>query len=106
MKAIHLIQNRQEIALMPKPKAPGSKEWTSGYWEITLEQAEELKEAEIFFHEKKAEPSFFGGIIKDYQIADKPEWLGHIIFTFLPDPSFRGKIAGRGGWTKDIKIVE
>ena len=63
MKAIHLIQNNPE--LRPKPVAPGSQTYESGFWWLSIERAKSFKGENIFFYDNKLSESFFGGVIKD-----------------------------------------
>lgn len=104
MKEIHLIQ--KDPALRPWPKQKGSHEYESGFWDISPERARQAKEAEIYFHDKQAGPSFFGGRITDFRVkADNP-WAGRIIFSFEASRDFKGKKTGRDGWSMEMKFVE
>ena len=59
MAAIHLIERENFIS-----RVTGSQtEYESGYWALSENQARELVGANIYFHERQVEPSFYGGVI-------------------------------------------
>ena len=88
MKAIHLIQSDAKLA--PKPVAPGSHLFESGFWSLSIKQAESLIGGNIFFHEKQLSPSFFGGVITSYRVQQGGEWHGRVIFKFGSLVSHKG----------------
>ena len=44
--------------------------YTSGSWDITETEAKRLVGGSIYFHETKAEPSYFGGTVVGYDVID------------------------------------
>jgi hypothetical protein len=88
VKAIHLIQNNSE--LLPKPVAPGSQTFESGFWALPIEKAKAFIGGSIFFHERQISPSFFGGIIKDCWVQQDGEWKGRVVFKFDASASHKG----------------
>ncbi len=103
MKELHLIQ--KDTALTPWPKEKGSREYESGYWDISPERAKEAIGAEIYFHKKQAEASFFGGRITGFRIKTDAPWCGRVIFSFESANAFRDRKTGRDGWSMEMKIV-
>lgn len=103
MKAIHLIQNNPD--LRPWPTEKGSQDFKSGYWDLTPAQAKSALGAHIYFHERKVAPSFFGGIITDYEIKPDDPWKGRIIFTLKQSRESKEVRTERQGWSMVMKIV-
>ena len=96
MKSIHLIQ--KDNALLPKPIAPGSPIFESGFWHIDIEKAKTLLGKDIYFHEKQISPSFFGGIIKDCRV-EQYEGQNRVVFQFEAKASHRGvRPTNLDGW--------
>jgi hypothetical protein len=104
MKEIHFVQNDPE--LRPWPKNKGSTEYESGFWSIPYHRAQESIGAAIYFHEKQASPSFFGGIITGIRVNEDLPWIGRIIFSFQALKGFKGNITSRHGWSMEKKIVD
>jgi hypothetical protein len=104
MGAIHLIRNDPKLPQI-KPVEPGSDLFQSGYWVISESTAEALKGGAIFFHEKRSEPSFFGGEIMGFQKVVAGEYAGRIIFTFKSNLSCKGVKTPRNGWSQEMKLV-
>jgi hypothetical protein len=100
MKAIHLIE--KENLFTQLSRVPPRYE--SGYWNVSVETADELKGGNIYFHKKQAELSFFGGAIFDFRVQDQGEYKGRIVFLFEFNPQCRGVSAG-GNWNVEKKIV-
>jgi len=99
-RGIHLIERSGRIQ-----KIEGSVH-ESGFWDVTLQTAQELVGGEIYFHKKQKEPSFFGGKIVGYRIHDgDDEYHGRIIFRFESSREHRNVSAGAGGWSYEKKIV-
>jgi hypothetical protein len=88
VKAIHLIQ--KEPKLLPKPIAPGSQIYESGFWSLPIEQAKSLIGRSIYFHEKQLTTSFFGGVIKDCWVQQEGEWKDRVVFRFEASASHKG----------------
>ena len=68
----------------------------SGYWPITEEDAKRLIGGMLYLHEAKPEPSYFGGIVERFRVAEEsevpePQLKGRMIFTFRPTLDMRGK---------------
>lgn len=104
MASIHLIRNDPKLPQI-KPVQPGSDLFQSGYWVISEAKAAALKGGKIFFHDKKAEPSFFGGEITGFQKVVAGEYAGRIIFILKPDPACKDIKTPRDGWAQEMKIV-
>lgn len=49
-------------------KVKGMPIFTSEAWDIPSEDARKLLGGEIYFHETKGKPSYFGGIVKAFRI--------------------------------------
>lgn len=91
---VHFVENHRRM----KP-IPGSLDWESGYWyRFGKKNAEALKGGFIFFHTRQAEPSYGGGVIRNYRIEAQGEFKGRYVFTYRPSPKFVGISAGAGGW--------
>ena len=96
MKAIHLIQYNP--ALVPKPIAPGSQLYESGFWWLPIKRAETFIGGDIFFYENKKSKSFFGGVIKDCRVQEY-EGQDRVVFKFEALLSHKGKRpANPEGW--------
>jgi hypothetical protein len=105
MNAIHLIQKDPKLAPRPEcPKDPTSL-WRSGFWAVSEAMARRLTGAMIYFHEKQDARAKRGGEIVDYELVEEGEYAGRIIFRFREDPSAKGKLTGRDGWSMEKKIV-
>jgi hypothetical protein len=105
MPALHLIQNQSHPKLLPKPEQPGSDVWISGYWVLAVDTVRSLIGGRVYFHKAQAKPSFFGGEILDFRVANEPPYAGRIILLFQFDPQARGVRAGPEGWAMEMKIV-
>ena len=81
-------------------------EWESGGWKLAEDKAKQLVGGEIYFHKKRAEPSFYGGTILGYRVHQDDEHGGQIVFKLRYSPSCRGLRTDKTGWTKDVKIIE
>ena len=104
MKAIHLIQKYPD--LLPWPVENESTTYESGYWKLTPERAQQLIRKKIFFHKKKSEASFFGGIIESYRIMEDHPWEERVIFRFKALRELKGKVTETTGWKMEMKFVE
>ncbi|MEO8005430.1 MAG: hypothetical protein ABI771_11030 [Betaproteobacteria bacterium] len=89
------------------PLVRGGNEWESGNWDIAEKKAEALVGSRIYFHQKQAEPSYFGGTITAYRVlpVDHPQTPGRIVFTFVRDAQGRGFTAGSTGWRNEQKTI-
>jgi hypothetical protein len=104
VKAIHLIQ--KDSNLLPKPSAPGSHIFESGFWYIDLEKAKKLIGKDIYFHEKQISPSFFGGVIKDCRV-EQYEGQARVVFQFEVKVSHRGiRPQNPDGWNRVMNFDE
>lgn len=104
MPSLHLIQNQSDPKLLPKPEQLGADVWISGYWNLALDTVKSLVGGQVYFHKAQAKPSFLGGEILDFRMADEPPYAGRIILLFRPDPQAKGVRAGPGGWSMEKKI--
>ena len=83
----------------------GGDVWESGFWKVSTETATRLIGADIYFHEKKKDPSFFGGRILDFRPSDSPAFLKRIIFKFEASAKHSGVTTDANGWGMEKKIV-
>lgn len=90
-----------------RPVTKGSSEWVSGNWDVSEGKAAALVGKRIYFHEKQAEPSYFGGVITSYGVLppDHPETPGRIVFTFTRDDDGKNFVAGPTGWRNEQKTI-
>ena len=98
-KRIHLI----EKADMFERLSDGSYE--SGYWALFPATAQALVGGDIYFHETRAKPSFFGGTIIGFRAQPLGEYKGRIIFHLKPDKGHKGIMAGAGGFQSEKKVA-
>ena len=101
MSAIHLIEKESLFRRV----AESPTEYESGYWALSAGEAEALVGANIYFHERQIEPSYYGGTIVGYRVQRGEPYDGRIIFRFQPKPDCRGVRAGGDGWQFEKKIV-
>ena len=90
-----------------RPVAKGSNEWESGNWDVSQEKAASLVGKRIYFHEKQAERSYFGGVIIGFHVLPEnhPETPGRIVFTFTRDEQGKDFLAGTDGWRNEQKTI-
>lgn len=98
-RRIHLIERDDHFVQL------GNSVYESGFWKLTEEKAELLKDGMIYFHKAQDEPSFYGGRIIDYRIQQEGEFVDRIIFKFQYMAECRGFRAGRDGWSQEKKLV-
>jgi hypothetical protein len=56
--------------------------YESGYWTLYESEAQRLVNGMLYLHQKKAEPSYFGGVISGYRIStDVEPYPGKIVFS-------------------------
>jgi hypothetical protein len=96
MKVIHVIAHRVDGSSKPRNMdVIDRKEATywSGYWDIPLEEAQSAIGGMIFLHERKREPSYFGGEILDarYYHHTKSPRPHRVVFTIRSLKSCRGQ---------------
>jgi hypothetical protein len=79
----------------------------SGDWVVSIEKAESLIGARIYFFDKQADESYYGGVIESYHLSPlNPEKKqDRVVFTFLADEEGRGFKAGADGWKNDQKTI-
>ncbi len=65
-------------------KATNVPEYESGYWVLSETQVKQLRNGFLYLHEKKSEPSYFGGVISGHRLAshDEPS-PGHVVLTVI-----------------------
>jgi hypothetical protein len=98
-KRIHLIENDGRI------KRVDGQIWESGYWVVGKEKADGLIGGSIFFHAKKASPSYYGGKILSWRLQEDGEYRGRVIFTFEFQADHKDFVAENEGWSQEKKIV-
>ncbi len=99
--SIHLIERLGLI----RPVAGSAGEFESGFWAVAEETAADLVGGDIYFHKKRAEPSFFGGRILGFRRQIEGEYVGRIIFRFRSEMDHEGVVTEREGWGMEKKIV-
>lgn len=79
MAKVHLIcRNGRHL----KPK--DGPEYESGYWVFSETQIKELLNGTLYLHQKKSEPSYFGGMISGHRLAAPEEPSpGHVVLTVI-----------------------
>lgn len=66
--------------------------FTSEAWDISSEDAEKLLGGIIYFHDTKRKPSYFGGIVRGYQIIDTNNAHSErVVFTIEATREAKGK---------------
>jgi hypothetical protein len=79
--------------------------FTSGYWDLSEQEAAAWVGHGIFFHRAQAEPSHKGGQIMGYERASEGEYVGRIIFMVQGDEASVGVSTPAMGWQRWIKRV-
>jgi hypothetical protein len=106
MAAIHLIKNDRGLpSIIPIGEQEGSDIYYSGYWLIAEAKAKNLIGENIFFHKRKTEPSFFGGVIKCAVKVDQGMYPGRTIFIFKSDQACIGITTPPDGWAQEKKYT-
>lgn len=98
---IHLIERDNRFMCNDR----STQDWDSGFWRIDTSDAATLVGGNIYFHEKQATPSFFGGVITGYKVEQKGEWKGRIVFRFTASEDHKDVETAREGWVREKKIV-
>src|SRR5208283_4093478 len=96
---IHLIEKRSYF------KRVNDREYESGWWALSEETAGGLVGGQIFFHEQKKKPSFFGGTVLGFRIETEGEHKDRVIFRLESSQECKGIRTGPEGWTLEKKIV-
>lgn len=96
---IHLIEIANNFVKLR------DKVWESGWWQLNENDAKKLVGSPIFFHRKKSEPSFYGGLIQDVRVKQEEPHKGSIIFEFEYRENCRGVKVNKLGWSLVTKIV-
>ena len=94
MNAIHLKCERDPqggIANLTFDKTSGT--YRSGFWNITVEDAENLIGGWLYLHEAKTVTSQFGGQIVQFEQVERPELAkkDRIVLVVEPSKSCRGQ---------------
>jgi len=98
-KRIHLIERYDRIIKVD------DQIWECGGLLIPEPLAKKLLEGSLFFHNKRSEPSYFGGIILNYRLEDKGKLKGMVVFTFEYRADHRYVSTEGIGWSKGRKVV-
>jgi len=101
MAAIHLIKKTDGGLPSIVPVAGEPNTFTSGNWTLAQGTARSLIGGQIYFHEHRREPSFYGGHILDTQTTADAK----IVFKFKFSDDCRGVRAGQDGWSQEMKLV-
>ena len=83
----------------------GDNLWECGWWKLGEEKIVDLVGTEIFFHKKRGEPSFYGGMIKSYRFEQEGPHQGGVVFEFEFQPACRNIKTNSTGWSMAAKIV-
>jgi hypothetical protein len=87
MNAIHFVcRQRMNVTLVNRPDV-----FDVGHWDVTSEAAERLVGGRIYLHERKAQPSYFGGRITDWRITHLPDEARSARVTFRVVSDKEGK---------------
>lgn len=97
---IHLIENANNFNKLRE------KIWECGWWKVDEGEARKLIGGHIYFHKKRAEPSFYGGTIRGYRVEPDAPNQGRIIFEFEYQSGCRGVKTDKLGWSVTKKIVQ
>jgi len=96
---IHLVEPLNNFVKLQ------DKKWESGSWSLDEDKAKQLVGGEIYFHKKRLEPSFFGGIITGYRIEQDAQNQGNIVFILQYNAGCRNIKTDKLGWSKKMKII-
>ncbi len=96
---IHMVEPLNNFVKLP------DHQWESGCWAIEESKARDLVGGEIYFHKKQQEPSFFGGIITGYRIAEDEQNHKKVVFTLQYKEDCRNVRTDKNGWSKRMKII-
>lgn len=82
--------------------------YESGNWNVGQQKAAELVGARIYFLEKQAGESFFGGVIQSFRALPENDPIapGRIVFSFIADEAGRGFKPGADGWGNEQKTID
>ena len=106
MTAIHLIKNDKGLpSIMPIGEQEGTGIYCNGYWRIATATANKLIGKKIYFHKRKTDPSFFGGVIKCAVKVEQGKYKGRTIFIFKLDQACKGITTLPNGWAQEKKYV-
>jgi hypothetical protein len=105
MPALHIIQNQSDLKLLPRPAAPGSEQWTSGFWSLSEATVRSLIGGRVYLHKAKVKPAFLGGELLAYRVSGEPPYAGRFTLIFRPDPKARGVTTDLAGWGMEKKII-
>lgn len=97
--SIHLIEHVSKFTRM------ADDVWENGWWKLNKDQAQELVGSEIYFHKKRTERSFYGGIIEGYRVEPDGKHEGLIVFKFKYSKSCRNVRTTQSGWSRDMKVI-
>ena len=109
MSSLHLIckfdgANPRGLYLVDKE----SRLWGSGQWDISEKEAALVVGGNLYLHETKDSPAYFGGKVKFYELNEVPELARseRITFIFEYDEAARGKSwSGQGhsmAWSSGV----
>jgi hypothetical protein len=103
---IHLFEDIKNFSREDK----SSQDWKSGHWKLSKKLLQRLvdESADIYFHSKLAEPSYFGGVVTGYEPTDHPDYIDQerYIIHFTADMAHKGIVTGKEGWHFWYKIEE
>jgi hypothetical protein len=97
---IHIVEIKNNFVKL------SDEEWESGWWQLDESKAQKLVGGDIYFHKTRQEPSFYGGRILGYRVAEEEANRGRIIFKLRYNKACRNIRTEKTGWSKAIKIIE
>jgi hypothetical protein len=93
--AIHLICRLGPNGMWPDnvTNDPTTRVFTSGYWDLSVEDAERLVGGWLYLHTAKAKPSYFGGSVSGFErvVRDDVARANRIALKFHPSAFGRGQ---------------
>ena len=81
MPRIHLVcRNPLYLMAIEPPK------YEIGFWTLYESEAQRLVSGKLYLHQKKSEPSYFGGTISGFRLSTAAEpYPGKIVFTVVAE---------------------
>ena len=100
MSSIHFVERLENYTLVDE----ATNEWESGFWIVSREIAQKLLDGDIYLHSGQNKPSFCGGKITGYRLAqcNKRERL---VFRFNRMSNYEGLITTSDGWGNEQKRI-
>ncbi|MFC3078199.1 hypothetical protein ACFODL_08895 [Phenylobacterium terrae] len=86
MASLHVIcRDRLHLHVTQFP------EFESGYWDLSEGDAQRLVGGMLYLHQKKGEPSYFGGTVQSYRVSGPEDVIAdRIVFTITATAEGKG----------------